>query len=285
MLKITQPLKWHGGKGYLASRIADLMPTHLHYVEAFAGGLAVLLAKSPDGVSEVANDLDGWLTNFWKVLAEEALFTQFERRCEATPFSHQIFDESVVRTYGVRRNASPSVEDAYWFFIRCRMSLAGRMDSFAPLSRNRVRRRMNEQASAWLNAVEGLADVHARLKRVVILNGDAKQVIAQQDGANTLVYADPPYVPQTRSARDVYSHEMSIGDHANLLDVITSPSLKSKVLLSGYDNDLYSGRLKGWDRIEFDMANHSASGETKRRMVEVVWANYELHRDRLVVAA
>jgi len=44
---LTQPLKWYGGKHYLAQRIIDRMPRHLHYVEPFGGGLAVLLAKDP----------------------------------------------------------------------------------------------------------------------------------------------------------------------------------------------------------------------------------------------
>jgi hypothetical protein len=44
----TVPLKWHGGKYYLARRIIALMPRHLHYVEPFAGGLAMLLARDPD---------------------------------------------------------------------------------------------------------------------------------------------------------------------------------------------------------------------------------------------
>ncbi len=33
--RITPPLKWHGGKHYLARRIVGLMPPHLHYVEQF----------------------------------------------------------------------------------------------------------------------------------------------------------------------------------------------------------------------------------------------------------
>ena len=37
------PLKWWGGKSYLADWIISLMPKHLHYVEPYAGGLAVLL--------------------------------------------------------------------------------------------------------------------------------------------------------------------------------------------------------------------------------------------------
>ena len=47
----TPPLKWHGGKHYLASLIVGLMPQHLHYVEPFFGGGAVLLARDPNDPS------------------------------------------------------------------------------------------------------------------------------------------------------------------------------------------------------------------------------------------
>ena len=63
---LTQPLKWFGGKHYLAPKIIALMPPHLHYVEPFFGGGAVLLARNPEdqrlwlpghkGVSEVVNE-------------------------------------------------------------------------------------------------------------------------------------------------------------------------------------------------------------------------------------
>lgn len=36
MKRITTPLKWHGGKHYLASKIVSLMPDHKHYVEPYA---------------------------------------------------------------------------------------------------------------------------------------------------------------------------------------------------------------------------------------------------------
>src|SRR5205823_6008598 len=94
---VAVPLKWHGGKSYLARRIIALMPRHLHYVEPFAGGLAVLLARDPDdprlwlpphkGVSEVANDLDGRLVNFWRVLQGEETFLRFRRAVEALPLA------------------------------------------------------------------------------------------------------------------------------------------------------------------------------------------------------
>jgi DNA adenine methylase len=52
---LTPPLKWHGGKHYLASRIVGLMPPHLHYVEPYFGGGAVLMAHDP-------NDQSLWLS-------------------------------------------------------------------------------------------------------------------------------------------------------------------------------------------------------------------------------
>jgi DNA adenine methylase len=268
--KLTATVKWHGGKWYLAARIIKLMPPHTHYVEPFAGGLAVLLAKDPEGISEVVNDLDGGLTNFWRVLQGEATFRRFHRMVEATPFSEPEWEAARDGLQGCP-DADP-VQRAFWFFIRCRQSLAGRMDSFAPLSRTRTRRGMNEQASAWQSAVEGLPAVHARLWRVAILNRPAVEVIRQQDGPGTLHYLDPPYVHETRTAKDVYGCEMSEADHRELLDVVRA--CKGKVMLSGYPSELYDKALKGWNRHSFDLANHAAGGKAKRRQIEVVWCNF-----------
>ncbi len=265
--RISPPLKWHGGKHYLAAKIVALMPAHTHYVEAYAGGLSVLLSKDPQGVSEVANDIDGHLANFWSVLRSPVEFAEFRRLCEATPFSESVW-ESIGSTF-----TDPNPIDRAWkFFVRCRQSLAGRMDCFAPLSRTRTRRGMNEQASAWLSAVEGLPSVHERLKRVAILNRDAVDVIRQQDGHGTLFYLDPPYLGETRTCDDIYAHEMRTEQHAELLSAIEKCS--GKVMLSGYRSGLYDKGLRGWTRHEFTLPNQAAGGKQKRRMTEVIWCNF-----------
>lgn len=264
---ITPPLKWHGGKHYLARRIVGLMPPHTHYVEPFAGGLAVLLAKDPAGVSEVVNDLDGDLTHFWRVIQDEDLFARFRRVVEAVPFSEPEWEAA-----GDRLADPDPVRRAAAFFVRCRQSLAGRMRSFAPLSRTRTRRGMNEQAAAWATAVKGLPAVHARLNGVAVLGRDALAVIRQQDGPDTLFYLDPPYLPGTRTAPDVYAHEMTDADHRRLLAAARGAA--GKVMLSGYPNGLYDGELAGWARHEITTPNHAAGGKRKRRVVEVVWCNF-----------
>jgi DNA adenine methylase len=131
---------------------------------------------------------------------------------------------------------------------------------------------MNEQASAWLNAVAGLVDVHTRLQRVSILNRDALDVIRQQDGSRTLFYLDPPYLGETRAVDAVYSFEMSPEQHERLLETILT--CKGRVMLSGYRSELYDRRLSDWTRHEFSLPNQAAGGKQKRRMIEVVWCNF-----------
>jgi len=269
-------LKWPGGKAYLAPKlweIAKRVP-HVHRVEVYGGSLAFTLASEPEGYSEVVNDLNGELMNFWKVIQHKDCFAEFCRRMECQPFSEQSFREAEKRL----RFYEVDVDHAAHFFIRCRQSLAGRMDTFAPLSRNRTRRNMNEQASAWLSAIDGLPEVHARLKRVVILNRDALECIKSQDGPKTLFYCDPPYLHETRAGNGEYGEfEMTVEQHAELLRTLAF-SIQGKFMLSGYRSELYDewAETHGWYRQDFNLPNNAAGGKEKRRMTECVWTNFEV---------
>lgn len=289
-LTVPQPLKWHGGKGYMAKDIVTLMPLRaskdnpsgwLHYVEPFAGGLAVLLQNDPEGISEVVNDKHRDLTNFWSVLSVWSAFVQFKQMAEATPFAEHFYRRSFARLQKPWASpAAPSyaddlIERAHAFFVVCRQSLSGRMKGFTGITRTRVRRGMNNEVSAWLSCIEGLPAVHARLKRVLILNRDALDVIRKEDGPQTLFYLDPPYLHETRATTTEYGeHEMTREQHSELLALLVK--IKGRFLLSGYRSDAYDavGRLNGWKRHDFELANQAAGGKTKRRMTECVWTNY-----------
>ncbi len=279
---MVQPLKWWGGKHYLAKKIIDLMPRHLHYVEPYAGGLAVLLEKDPfdqskywgekgyeQGVSEVVNDIHRELTNFWRVLQREDTFAVFQRQIDAMPFSQIEWEEAEVRQNPL---TDLDVEAAVAFFLRCRQSRAGGFKDFATLSRNRTRRQMNEQVSAWQNCIDGLPAVSDRLRRVIILNQPALDVIRQQDGAATLFYLDPPYLHETRATTGNYQHEMTEDDHRELLAAIKQ--CQGTFMLSGYPNPLYDGELAGWRRQDFVIDNKASGGKVKRQMTESLWMNF-----------
>lgn len=269
----SQPLKWHGGKFYLAKRIIERFPSHLHYVEPYFGGGAVLFAKPAqwvEGHSEVVNDIDGELMNFWRVLKYDTYFQYFRRCVEATPFSQQEWE----RACGTAE--AGNIRDAVAFFIRYRQSRQGLGKDFATLSRNRTRRGMNEQVSSWLSAIEGLPEAHERLKRVVILNRDALDVIRQQDGPKTLFYCDPPYLHETRVTTGDYQHEMTYEQHEDLLHCLSL--IKGKFILSGYPSALYDkiAYEESWHRDDIDIDCKASGGKTKPKRVESLWRNCEL---------
>ena len=228
-------------------------------------------ASEHRGCSEVANDIYGDLMNFWRVLRDNADFAKFRRYVECMPFSETGWTDA---KKALEVDSEPNWRRAADFFICCRQSMSGRMDCFAPLSRRRTRRGMNEQASAWMSCIDGLELVHQRLQSVVILNSDAVDVIRQQDGEMTLFYVDPPYWPDSRTAPDVYKHEMSTDEHLELLRALSE--VTGKFILSGYHCEAYDSFAStfGWRCQEIEMPNSSGKGPTKNRRVECLWSNF-----------
>jgi len=262
------PIKRHGGKSYLAPKIRALMPKHTRYCEPFFGGGAVLLAGDGEGVAEYANDLDRELTNFWSALANEPWFTVFQRRASMTPFSEIEFDAAKE----VHCNGGIDPYAAAAFFVRNRQSRQGLERDFATPT-SRLRRGMNEQVSAWLSAVEGLPEFHARLKRVEIRCQDAKDFIKELDSEETCFYCDPPYLHETRAGGREYGKcEMGDESHHNLLCCLKL--VKGKVLLSGYRSAMYDDHLKKWRRVDFEIPNQASSKREKEIKTECVWMNY-----------
>jgi DNA adenine methylase len=84
----------------------------------------------------------------------------------------------------------------------------------------------------------------------------------------TLIYADPPYVPCTRKRTRVYRFDYTAEDHERMIHCLLQK--RCMVMISGYDNDLYSSLLGGWTRVSFSAKTHSGVRQ------ESVWLNYEL---------
>lgn len=270
MKTIPQPLRWHGGKAYQAGHIIAQMPPHTRYCEPYFGGGAVLFAKSPEGVAEFVNDIHGDLVGFYRVLREKAKFEEFQRMVEATPFSPVEFNAA--KTI-LQSTSCSDVERAHAFFVRYRQSRQGLAKCFATPT-SRTRRGMNEQVSAWLTAVDGLAEAHARLRRVEVRQQDAVDFIQELDSEQTLFYLDPPYLHETRSTRNCYEFEMTPEQHQALLDVLQT--IKGKFLLSGYPSTMYdtAAQRAGWNRSDLAIDNKASSAKKKEKKTECLWRNF-----------
>lgn len=68
---IKAPFPWFGGKSRAAEIIWARFGNVPNYVEPFAGSLAVLLARPHAPRTETVNDLDCYLANFWRAIANK----------------------------------------------------------------------------------------------------------------------------------------------------------------------------------------------------------------------
>lgn len=258
---VRSALKWHGGKGYLARRIARSMPPHKVYCEPFAGGLSVLLEKSRSKV-EIAGDLNPGLIDFWTTLRDRS--GEMIERVRTIPYTEEAFNQALEAL-----EASDPVERAAAFLVRNRFSRGGLGKDFA--WSERTRGGQPGDVNAWQTFKRLLPGIAARVQGVQFVCANALELIERYDSPATLFYCDPPYLPETRTARKAYSHEMSRPDHERLLAVLSQ--VGGMAIVSGYPSGLYNAALAGWERAETELPNNAGQTRVKSRRVEVLWLN------------
>ncbi len=65
---LTAPFPYFGGKRKISQLVWERLGNVNNYVEPFAGSLAVLLGRPEYGTIETVNDINGWITNFWRAV-------------------------------------------------------------------------------------------------------------------------------------------------------------------------------------------------------------------------
>lgn len=83
-----------------------------------------------------------------------------------------------------------------------------------------------------------------------------------------LIYADPPYLPSTRSSSARYRHEYKVEDHVLLLAYLRDLPDNVSVIVSGYPSDIYDSMLPGWRAREFQAMTRGGV------RTEKIWMNY-----------
>jgi DNA adenine methylase len=274
MRGLTPPIAWYGGKVNLAPLIVSLMPAHTTYVEAFGGAGAVLMFKSPSPV-EVYADVHEGLVSLYAVLRDPSLFADFQRRCELTPYSRLQHD--MCRRHW--HEEDDLVMKAWSFFVTLRQSFSsngGNGIGSWSYCVGQSRRGMSGVVSKWLTAIEGLPDIHARLRGVQVEQGSWRDIIPRYDTSETLFYLDPPYVLETRRSEG-YEHELSLEEHYALTEHLLC--VRGMVILSGYRHEGVHGPLeaKGWARYDATTrcwsTNPRQVAESRPSRTESLWSN------------
>lgn len=102
--------------------------------------------------------------------------------------------------------------------------------------------------------------------------GDAISYLQKyrEDADHTFIYADPPYLIETRSSKNSkYAYDFTEKDHVSLLKVLLQ--MNCKIAISTYPNKLYYRMLFGWKCISYKSKTRSG------QRTELLYMNYDIN--------
>lgn len=257
---ITRPvMRYPGGKYKLAKWVISHFPAHETYVELYGGAASVLMRK-PRSIGEVYNDLDGDVVNVFRVLRNQEQAAELARLLALTPYANEEYRLAY-------EPCDDPIEQARRMIFR---SFAGHGSDSVTRSKAGFRGHHKKDsgvtaAQEWVNFPCQIATFTKRLQGVCIEQRDAIKLVPIFDRAETLFYADPPYLKSTRSSSSVkYRCEMTDADHIVLADVLHQ--VQGMVIVSGYPSELYDQLYDGWRCVQ---KTHHAQNALKT--TECLW--------------
>ena len=259
-------LKYPGAKWTIAKWIIEHFPENyesMTYCEPFFGSGSVFFNKRRS-IVETINDLDMDVVNLFKAARDNP--DELIRKLELTPWSRSEYAEAY------DRDGLDDIERARRFIVKMWQGIGSKTADKTGW-RNNIKGSNGNVARFHQSLLVDIKKVTDRLKHssgnktVQIENQNAFQLIERYNRENVLMYIDPPYVMSTRNNR-IYKHEFDDSDHERLLDLLNES--KAKIVLSGYDCELYQEKLSHWKRYSI-----MSQTEFAKKKEEVIWLNYE----------
>lgn len=179
---MPQPIvPWMGGKRRLLPHLLKALPAHHTYVEAFAGGAALLFAKEP-ARAEVLNDINGDLICLYRCVQHH--LEEFVRQFRWSLVSRKMFEwlklQDVSTLTDIQRGAR------FYYLLRSCFASKVTSPTFGVDARNPARLNL-------LRIEEDLSEAHVRLSRVSIECLPWQELLRRYDRTETLFFLDPPY--------------------------------------------------------------------------------------------
>lgn len=263
---MNSPIRYYGSKGGFYKRIIEHFPTTEYetYIEPYGGTYIVGLMSTPAKI-EIYNDLEKNVYSLYKVISDKELFVQFKEKCDLVFYSEDIRKDC---KENLTDDNLSIVDRAFNFFYVNRTSHNG-IGGFSMNSH--VRRGMSKAVSDFLSSIDRLPELHDRLSRVMVTNMDGIKLINKYNDPKVFIYCDPPYEQSTRTGAR-YKVDMDRKGHELFLDSVIKS--KSKILISGYDCELYDVLTEnGFKKIQFEVKTIDGNFNKKTK-VETLWKNY-----------
>jgi DNA adenine methylase len=248
------PLAYIGGKNALANQIIAIFPKHDTYLETFLGGGQVFFRKPPSK-TEILNDLDGEMVNFFRVC--QLHYEELIRYLRFMLVSRKWFDLLLATDPSTLTDIQRAARQFYL-----------QKNSYAGLVRNPVIRCSRAHPPGFnperIPAL--IEETHQRLARVQIECLPYEKVLACYDSPSTLSYLDPPYY-----GRKLYKFNLDPDDFRAMAELLGK--LSGKFVLSLNDVPEVRAIFKQFKIRGIDLA-YTAQKHAGRRYHEVLITNF-----------
>ncbi|MDS0300902.1 DNA adenine methylase [Halogeometricum sp. S1BR25-6] len=253
-----------GGKAYLAPWIIEHFPPHSCYVEVFGGSGAVLVTKESSH-TEVYNDQDGDLVQFFKILRERE--EELVEWLDKVPYAREQHQEWKEDFYSGERPDDPIERAGRFFYLRYSQyaSKYRTASGFAGAHQRNKARKLR-------NATEDLHKFAKRFRNVQIENLDFEEVITRYDSDDTLFYCDPPYMDEGDA---LYRHGEF--EHERLVDVLEETDGNWLVSYQRLPERLQEYTVVEKGRSQFMNKQHD-NNTRSTKVTERLAMNYDLNK-------
>lgn len=260
--KMKTPISYYGGKQMMVNDILPLIPPHSLYTECFVGGAAIYFSKPPS-ISEVINDKNGEVVNFYRVVKTN--YDALRVLINATLHSRAMYVEAM-GIYHSPANHS-EVRRAWSFWVGCNQSFLSSIGGGWAYQR----KGNNKAAIKTMNKVDNFTEKFCeRLRTTSVECDDAPKVVKRFDFEDAFHYLDPPYYNANMGHYGGYTLEM----FDDLLSVLSQ--IKGKFLLSSYPSPILADYTErnGW--FQKELLKNKSANHGKDKKIEVLTANYPI---------
>lgn len=262
--KLTAPFPYFGGKSRVASIVWERLGNPSHYLEPFAGSLAVLLARPGEGLVEIVGDADGFIANFWRALQAEP-----EKVWDKTYYPCIEVDLHA-RAKWLREREPELVEKlradiefydvkvAGWWLWGIALWIGGGW----PRSEGKQRPHCIDNQGITGRTLADLQTLSLRLRKTRIICGDWTRTLGMIENRyrnNSAIFLDPPYTHQGRDT-GCYHHDTSTLAAKVATWAIERPDMR--IAYCGYECDEYTFP-SDWECVPWKTGGGMASAKSR----------------------
>ena len=277
MAKAIGTFPYYGGKQRLCKSIAEFIPQGVASITDACGGSGKLILNCRYAPEMVYNDLNPEMAALMTCIKDRHRFGEFLKQVETGGYSKTTFERARVVLAGQRTGGRyTTLELGVAKYQALCMSFNATMESYAE---------PGKKIHSYRERLYGsLQDAHFHMEDygIQVTCRDALDIMAESKPED-MVLLDVPYLAgpeEERRKTGAYgAYDWGRDLHEKFLDRANQTA--GKVLICGYESSLYAERLKPdrWLKVDLgEVAKVSARsrlGDSKPRVHEIVWVNYE----------